>query len=301
MGSYFFSVGEFFKEFFRGRVWKVSIDLGRKCIHGRCIYCNESSFIPKNVIGRDLNEQIKSGMDFLSKRYSAKKFIGYLQSGTNTAISPEKLEEIFRKILSYNSFVAISVGTRPDYLEDEILDVIEKYSKKIPIFLELGLQSSNDETLLRIDRGHTFKDFLEGVDKLSKILNVLIVAHMIIGLPGENEEKILKSFNRISNLPLNGVKIHHLQVVKNTPLFKMYERGEVEVFEDVERYIDILSKVLEILPPHFVIHRLYGDIPQDLLVAPKWKIDKNSFRLKLENVFKGRGSYQGKKWCQAKN
>ncbi len=294
MDKYFFSVGDFFKKFFRERVWKISIDLGLKCVHGKCIYCNETSFIPKNILDRDIDFQIRDGVNFLSKRYGAKKFIGYLQSGTNTAVSPEFFEKVLKKIISYDEIVSISIGTRPDYLEEDIVKIIEKFSKEIPIFIELGLQSAHDKTLSVIKRGHNFETFLNGVEKLSKVLNVLIVTHMIVGLLGESEEDILESFKLLSKLPLNGVKIHHLQVVRNTPLFEMYEKGEVKVFECVEDYIDILVKILEILPPHFVIHRLYGDIPDDLLVAPRWKIDKNSFRLKLEQKFLERNSFQGK-------
>ncbi len=294
MGNYFYSVSEFYKKFFREKIWKISLDLGIPCVHGKCIYCNETSFIPSNVRGRKIRTQIEEGISILGKRYGVKKFIAYLQSGTNTAVSPEVLEKVLEEIFSYKEIVSLSIGTRPDYISQEVVELFKYFSKYKPIFVELGLQSANDDTLKFINRGHTFSDFQLALQKLLECKNLLVVAHMIVGLPGEDKDVIFKSFEKVSHLPLNGVKIHHLQVVKNTPLERIYLSGRVKIFEEVEDYIEILSQLLEILPPHFVIHRLYGDIPHNLLIAPRWKIDKNSFKLKLEEKFKERDGYQGK-------
>ena len=221
------------------------------------------------------------------------KFIAYFQTDTNTYADIEILEPWWRTIEEFrDDIVGLAIGTRPDCLSEEILDVLSDIGNKVMVWLELGLQSANDRTLELINRGHDYACFSEQVEQIKSYENIFICAHIILGLPGESFNDMLHTINELNRLAVHGVKIHHLQVVKNTVLADWYEQGRVKIFNE-EEYIALLVRLLPHIAPNMVIHRLVGDIREDLLIAPKWKLPKTRIiqlveeRMKKENRFQG--------------
>ncbi len=293
-------LNSFLRERFGCRVQKIPLDAGLTCPNrdgtkgiGGCVYCGPQgsgtgarSFMP------DVREQMISGMQRMGARYKAKKFIAYFQSYTNTYGPPEKLGELYRSALIDERVVGLSIGTRPDCVGEEILDVLQAMAEQRMVWVEYGLQSSHDVTLELINRGHTYGDFERAV-RMTQNRGILVCAHIILGLPGEDRETMLQTADRIAELGLDGVKIHLLYVLKNTPLETMLAQKRFSPLER-EEYADLVVDVLERLPSSMVIQRLTGDPnpPRDL-VAPAWALEKNATLRLIEQRFAERGSRQG--------
>lgn len=290
----------FLKSKFGFPVYKIGLDAGFGCPHrtenremGGCTYCNPGSFSPRSADPlKPVSEQIKNGIDFLKRRYKAKGFIAYFQSYTNTLASTDKLRRIYFEALECDEIVGLSIGTRPDCLSDKILDLIQEISQKTFLMMELGLESSNDNTLKEINRGHMVNDFTSAMDKLKK-RGIHTCAHVILGLPNEGLKDMIKTAAYLSKVRTDGVKIHHFHVVKGTAIEKDYYKGKIKTFR-FEEYIPVVIKFLEYLNRKIIIHRLIGDCPQDLLVSPKWEFGKSQMLGSINNEMARMGSFQGK-------
>ncbi|MHB8059008.1 MAG: TIGR01212 family radical SAM protein [Desulfuromonadaceae bacterium] len=293
------SYGSYLRRRFGMRVSKVNVDAGFTCPNrdgskgtGGCIYCNNVSFSPKETQAAvPLEEQMAAGMSYHRTRLGSEKFIVYFQKYTNTYGSAELLAELYHRALGHPDVLGISVGTRPDSLSDEALDLLTDIARTKYVCLELGLQSMDDAILHRINRGHTLDDFIGAVDRASG-RNFDICAHLIHGFPGENSEDFLKTAELMASLPIDSLKLHQLHAVEGTELAELYRRGEF-VPLSLEQYVATVADFLERLPPRIAIQRLYGSAPLAISVAPQWGLKNNQMWYAIVNELTRRGSWQG--------
>jgi radical SAM protein (TIGR01212 family) len=284
---------------FGARVQKLTLDAGLTCPNrdgrvgtGGCLYCNaRGSGTGAAARGVSLTAQIQTGMPRLQRRYGVSRFIAYFQSFSNTYGPLARLQTFYDEALAFPEVVGLSIGTRPDCLDDEVLDLLEGYARGRLLWLELGLQSAHDRTLQAINRGHDVACFTKAVERAAaKALEV--VAHVILGLPGEGPEEMAATAAYLARLPLQGVKIHLLYVVEGSGLDRLYRAGAYECLTEAD-YVRLVVDFVEILPPHFVIHRLTGDPHRQELLAPGWCINKARVLGKIWEEFTRRGSHQG--------
>jgi radical SAM protein (TIGR01212 family) len=294
------SLASSLRERFGLRVRTVTIDAGFTCPNvdgtvttGGCVYCDNRSFSPNRRLPRaTITAQVERGIAILSHRYGAERFIAYFQAGTNTHAPVEKLRRLYDEALAHPLIVGLAVGTRPDSVPDDVLDLLEDYARSRPVWLELGLQTIHDRSLDWMNRGHHFDAFLDAVERC-RGRGLELCAHVILGLPGESHEDMLATADALARLPVEAVKIHNLYVVKNTPLEEMYRRGEAVMMERDE-YVRLVCDFLERLPADRVIQRLSGDAPPDYLVAPMWCLDKPALLRAIDEEMRRRDSWQGK-------
>ena len=222
------------------------------------------------------------------------KFIAYFQTFSNTYASLERLKTMYDTVREFSDIVGIAIGTRPDCVNEEILNLIETYTDTYEVWIEYGLQSSHNKTLEKINRGHTCQQFLEAVE-LTSSRPIRICVHVILGLPGENHEDVLQTARLISQLPIHGIKFHPLQIIRNTPMESMYRNGEIQLL-DGETYARWVVDFLEILPPGMVVQRITADAPDIWLIAPDWCRNKMNVINRVDHIFNSRNSRQGKKY-----
>lgn len=298
------SYGHYLRQRFGLRVSKINVDAGFTCPNrdgskgsGGCVYCNNVSFSPKETQSIiPLEKQLSDGIAYHKKRFGSKKFIAYFQKYTNTYSSVDKLEELYRRALLNPDVIGLSVGTRPDCLGDDALELLTEIAKTHYVCLELGLQSADDKILEQINRGHKLEDFITAVNR-AKGRNFDICAHLIYGFTGESSADFLKSVNLVSSLPINSIKLHQLHVVEGTELAKIYRQGDFRPIT-LDDYIKTAADFLELLPPDITIQRLYGSAPLDIIVAPNWGLKNNQMWFSIINELQKRGSWQG---CKFKN
>ena len=293
----------YLREIFGERVQKISLDAGLNCPNRDgttsdkgCIYCDSRGSGTGAMIngGLSIDEQIVESRKRMERRYGAKKFIAYFQSFTNTYAPVAQLKELYDHALNYPDMVGLSVATRPDCVNKEILALLSSYQGKYLVWIEYGLQSSHDTTLSRINRGHDVACFERSVE-MAKSFGLKVCAHIILGLPGETREMVLQTALFLAGLPVDGVKIHLLYIVKETPMETLYERREYVCLERDE-YIELVVDVLELLPPHMVIQRLTGDPLGVELVAPLWAKDKSENLRLIRERLEERETWQGRLW-----
>lgn len=291
----------YLREIFGERVQKIPIDAGFGCpnrdgtiSNKGCIFCDSRGSGTGALInkGISIKDQVKAAREYLRKRYKAKKFIAYFQSFTNTYAPVEKLKEIYDQALCFDDIVGLSIGTRPDCVDEEKLKLIASYKDKYMVWIEYGLQSAHDETLRRINRGHDVKCFEDAVYMTEKY-GINICAHVILGLPGEDRSMMLNTARYVSSLPIHGIKIHLLYVVEGTALAEMYKRGEFRCLE-MEEYVELVVDFLELLRPDIVIQRLTGDPVRSELVAPAWAMEKWKVLQMIQKRLEQRDTWQGK-------
>ena len=293
------SYGHYLRRRFGARISKVNVDAGFTCPNrdgskgtGGCIYCNNVSFSPKETQSVvPLEEQMAAGMAYHRVRLGSEKFIIYFQKYTNTYGSVELLSELYRRALNHPDVIGISVGTRPDSLSDEALDLLADIARTNYVCLELGLQSMDDAILDRINRGHTLEDFINAVNRAAG-RNFDICAHLIYGFPGESAPEFLKSADLMAGLPIDSLKLHQLHAVEGTKLAELYRRGEFTPLT-LDAYIATVADLLELLPPRITIQRLYGSAPLEICVAPQWGLKNNQMWFAIVNELTRRGSWQG--------
>ncbi|TAN61312.1 TIGR01212 family radical SAM protein [bacterium] len=295
------TLSEHLKDRWGEKVFKVTIDAGFTCPNrdgtrgvGGCVYCLDAALQPLAFNGNSIEEQLDAGIKLVRKRHHANKFIAYYQLNTNTYGSVTELEKIYKPALENSGVSAIAVSTRPDCLEEDVLELLCKIKLKKPLWVELGLQSSNDATLERVNRGHTSAVFADAVNR-AREKGIDVCAHVIIGLPGETLDDMLRTVRFLSDLPVWGVKFHQLQVLKGTRLEEMYNNGEVSCLPLAE-YVAIVVECLELLPPNVVIHRLSSDAPLKYIVAPKWGINKFIIISAIEKLMVEKKTFQGAKY-----
>jgi len=295
------SYGHYLRNRFGCRVSKVNVDAGFTCPNrdgskgsGGCIYCNNSSFSPKDTRSIiPLEEQMEHGMAYHRIRLGSQKFIVYFQKYTNTYASVDLFPSLYRRALAHPDVIGISVGTRPDSLTDEALELLTAIAQDKYVCLELGLQSMDDGILTRINRGHTLEDFV-ATARRSAGRNFDICAHLIYGFPGETAEEFLKSAELIASLPIDSVKLHQLHAVDGTELARMYRRGEFVPLTLAE-YVAVAADFLERLPARVTVQRLYGSAPLGIRVAPQWGLKNNQMWFAVLNELRRRGTWQGSK------
>ncbi len=295
------SLNAFLRSYFGERVQKVTIDAGFTCptrdgSKGRngCLYCNAyGSGTGAARIGLDIKTQMIKGMEYLKKRYKAKKFLAYFQAYTNTYAPVEVLRRRYDEALVNDQVVGFCIGTRPDCVDEKVVDLLASYQDRgLMVWLELGLQSIHDKTLVLINRGHTYADF-ENALFLAKKRNLLVCVHIIFGLPEEGPEEMLATVKRLAELPVDGIKFHELYVVKGSGLEKLYLQGMYKPLLQNE-YVDLVCEALAMLPWRVVIQRLTGDPRPEELVAPEWARYKNATRRLIEETLLVRDLWQGK-------
>jgi radical SAM protein (TIGR01212 family) len=295
-------LNSYLKERFGARVQKVTLDAGLTCPNrdgsvgvGGCLYCNaRGSGTGAASRGLSITEQLEEGMNRMARRYGANRFIAYFQSFSNTYAPVEKLRALFQEALAFPEVVGLSIGTRPDCLPPEILDLLADIARNRLLWLELGLQSAHDETLKLINRGHDVACFAQAVRAAAE-RNLEVVAHVILGLPGEGPREMAHTARYLGGLPLQGVKIHLLYVIQGSALEDLYRSGNYRPLEEGE-YVSLVADFLEMLPPHLVIHRLTGDPHPEELVAPAWCRDKSRVLSGIKEELARRGSRQGSAW-----
>lgn len=301
-GARYRTLNHFLRERFGGRVHRVAIDAGFTCPNvdgtvavGGCTFCDNRSFSPNRSKPRAaVREQVERGIAFLHRRYDADRFLAYFQAATNTYAPAARLKRLYDEALAHPQIVGLAVGTRPDCVPDDVLALLHSYTRTHYVLLELGLQSVHERSLVWMNRGHDAAAFFDAVVRCQG-RNLDVCAHVILGLPGESHADMMATAEALAALPIDGVKLHNLHVVKNTPLEEQYLRREVRML-DREEYVGLVCDFLERLPPRMVIHRLTGDAPPDYLVAPTWCLDKPGLLADIEAELIGRDSWQGKQW-----
>ncbi|MBI5845489.1 MAG: TIGR01212 family radical SAM protein [Deltaproteobacteria bacterium] len=272
----------YLKGLFGCRVHKITVDAGLSCPNrdgtisfGGCIYCNErGSGTGAAARGLSVAAQLEAAMPYLGRRFKAEKFIAYFQSFTNTHAPVERLAALWNEALSVEGVVGLSIGTRPDCVPDPVLDLARRLSEKCLFWMEYGLQSANDRTLSLINRGHDSRAFADAV-KRTKARGIPVCAHAILGLPGETPADMAATANFLAGLGVEGVKLHLLYVVKNTPMEALFRAGEYQCLPEDE-YVALAVDFIRRLPPSTIIHRLTGDPHPDELAAPSWLIGSKS-------------------------
>ena len=286
----------FYRTKFNNKVFKVPIDAHMSCpnkINGNgCIYCSDNS--KSNIINSNdsIKEQFINNIKIMENKWPNSFYIPYFQAGTNTFAPLNELKKIYESLLDYPKVVGLAIATRPDSLTDEIIDYLGELNKKTFLTIELGLQSSNENTLKFIKRGHDVECFIQAVKKLKR-KNIFVVAHIINGLPYETEEDMLNTVKLLNEINIDGIKIHMLFISKNTELATMYEQEKFHVLTK-EEYIDIVIKQLELLNEGVVIERITGDPIKEELITPDWLLKKFCVLNDIDKEMVKRDTYQGK-------
>ena len=300
-GLRYYLLSHYFKRKFGGRVQKVSVDSGFTCPNvdgsitvGGCAFCDNRSFSPsRRLPRRGIHFQIEAGIQRLKLRYQCDKFLAYFQPATNTYAEIGVLRKVYLEALGHPKVVGMAIGTRPDCVPDEVLDLLEELAESTYLSLELGIQTIHDRSLDWMNRGHAY-DVVPDAVRRCRGRGFEIGAHVILGLPGESHDDILQTALEMSRLQVDSIKLHNLYAVKNTPLADQVARGEVTLMRR-DQYIRTLVDFLEILPPTMVVERISGEAPPDYFVAPTWCLDKPAILSALNQEFARRDTWQGKR------
>ncbi len=281
------------------RVHKLAINAGMTCPNrdgskgqGGCTFCNNVSFSPNAKKEPLVWEQIEAGRRVIAKRTRAKKFIAYFQAYTNTYADVEYLSVLYKQALAEPDVVGLSIGTRPDCVPDEVLDLLASFQAEgHEVWLELGLQSIFDKTLERVNRGHGFAEYRQAV-RAARLRGLPVCTHLIVGMPGEGRAESMASLEQVIELGVDGLKLHPLHVVKGTALANEWRRGEYNPMSYYE-YINIAADMIERTPPEVVFHRVTGTAAEDILLAPEWCSKKWMVLNGIELELQRRGTRQG--------
>lgn len=290
----------YYKQKFHSKVFKVSLNAGFTCPnidgtvgYGGCIYCSKTG--SGEFAGNkeeSLKEQFNTVKKMMLKKWPNAKYIGYFQARTNTYADIKTLKKLYETVLSFDNVIGLNIATRPDAISEECLDYLEELNTRTYLTIELGLQTTNEKTGKLINRCHTLECFENMVKKL-RARNIDVVVHIINGLPFETKEDMLNTVKYLNNLDIQGIKIHMLSILKDTPLERLYQKEHFKVLNK-EEYIDIVINQLELLRPEIVIHRITGDPKLDDLIEPDWLIKKFCVLNDIDKEMVKRDSYQGK-------
>ena len=296
----YYSLHAMLQERFHEKVYKLSLNGGMTCPNRDgtlgtrgCIFCSaggSGDFAADRLLS--VTKQIEQQRALITQKRPVHKFIAYFQAYTNTYAPVPYLEKLFREAICHPDTVALSIGTRPDCLGDDVLDLLDRLNRIKPVWVELGLQTIHEDTARYIRRGYALDCFEKAVKDL-RARSLEVIVHTILGLPGEDRERTLQTIRYLNGQPIQGIKLQLLHVLKGTDLALDYERGLFETLT-MESYLTLLIACLERLSPDIVVHRLTGDGPKDLLIAPVWSSAKRTVlnelhqRMKLENTWQGR-------------
>lgn len=298
-GKPYYSLNYFLREKFGEKVFKISLDAGFSCPNrdgkisrGGCIFCSErgsGDFAGDRCFS--IEKQFEDIKAVMNKKWKQGKYIAYFQAYTNTYAPVDVLREKYEAAIAQEGVVALAIATRPDCLSQDVLEVLEEMSKKVYVWIELGLQTVSEDTARLINRGYSLEVFELAVMELAK-RNIDIVAHCIFGLPGERKEDMLATVEYISHRPIKGIKFHLLHLMKDTPMVKIYEQGKLTFMEENE-YTDLVCEAVAMLPQEMVVHRLTGDAPRETLIGPMWSLKKWEILNAIDRKFIEKGLYQG--------
>ena len=296
----YYAFSRYLRQRFGCRVQKVTLDAGFSCPNrdgtrgwGGCTFCNNAGFSPNARRKRaSIRQQMTEGIAAARRRARAPRVIAYFQAYTNTHAPLERLRAVYDEAWRFPEVVGMAVGTRPDCVDADKIALLASYTARGEVWVEYGLQSSHDRTLRLINRGHSYAEFLHAVD-LTRDRGLKICVHTILGLPGETREMMLETHRRLAELPIDGIKIHLLHVLKDTVMEGQYRRGELTMLTR-EQFVGLVCDVLELLPPHVVIQRMHADAPAGILVAPQWCLDKTGVLEDIRRELLRRDTWQGK-------
>ena len=285
---------------FGERVQKVSVDAGFTCPnrdgskgYAGCTYCNNISFVPPYVHpGMSISDQVRAGVEYLSRRYKANKFIAYFQAYSNTYAPLDQLRSMYEEALSNPKVIGLSIGTRPDCVDEQKIAYLEELAKQYYICIEYGAESIYDDTLDRLNRQHTFHEWMDAVH-LTAGRGIFISSHVILGLPGESKEQMLRTAEVISRHPIDYLKIHHLHIVKKTILASEYLKSPFPLF-DYQEYLDVVVEFVERLRPDIKIQRLVGETHPRQLIGPHWGLRVPTIMRHIEAALGDRNTWQGR-------
>ncbi|MCI5663944.1 MAG: TIGR01212 family radical SAM protein [Mediterranea sp.] len=294
----------FLRKHFPYKVQKISINAGFTCPnrdgrtgYGGCTYCNNQTFNPDYCrTEKSIAQQLEEGKRFFAYKYPQMKYLAYFQAYTNTYGELEILKRKYEEALAVEDVVGLVIGTRPDCMPDALLHYLEELNKKTFLLVEYGIESCNDETLHRINRGHTFRTTQEMVERTAAC-GILTGGHVILGLPGERHDDLVKQATTLSHLPLTTLKMHQLQLIRGTRMATEYERCPLEFhLFDVDEYIALVIDYVEHLRPDLVLERFLSQSPKELLLAPDWGLKNYEFNHRLQKRMKELGAYQGRRY-----
>ena len=275
--------GSWIRKQFPYRVQKISIDAGFSCPNrdgrissGGCTFCDNRTFNPSYCNKtKSISEQLTEGKAFFARKYPEMKYLAYFQAYTNTYDSLDRLKTMYEEALAVDDVVGIVIGTRPDCVSDELLDYLAELAKQTFVMVEYGIESANDETLKRINRGHDFACSRDAIERTHS-RGILTGGHIILGLPGEDANESLCQAPIISSLPLDVLKIHQMQIIRGTALAREYEKHPFHVYS-VDEYLDLVVKFISLLRADLVLERFVSQSPKELLIAPKWGLKNYEF------------------------
>ena len=271
------------REQFPFRVQKISVDAAFSCPNrdgrlslGGCTFCDNKTFNPSYCDrGKSITQQLEEGKAFFAKKYPKMKYLAYFQAYSNTYAPLEELKRKYEEALAVDDVVGLVIGTRPDCVSDEALDYLQQLNQRTFLIVEYGIESANDNTLRRINRGHTFDCSRQAIIKAHQ-RGIITCGHIILGLPGEDEEEMLRQASTISQLPLDILKLHQLQIIKGTPLAKEYEAHPFHVFS-AEEYVNLVIRYVSQLRNDLVLERFVSQSPPNMVIAPKWGLKNHEF------------------------
>lgn len=271
------------REQFPFRVQKISVDAAFSCPNrdgrlslGGCTFCDNKTFNPSYCDrGKSITQQLEEGKAFFAKKYPEMKYLAYFQAYSNTYAPLEELKRKYEEALAVDDVVGLVIGTRPDCVSDEALDYLQQLNQRTFLIVEYGIESANDNTLRRINRGHTFDCSRQAIIKAHQ-RGIITCGHIILGLPGEDEEEMLRQASTISQLPLDILKLHQLQIIKGTPLAKEYEAHPFHVFS-AEEYVNLVIRYVSQLRKDLVLERFVSQSPPNMVIAPKWGLKNHEF------------------------
>ena len=302
MNRPYYDFSTFLKKYFTGKVQKISIHAGFTCPNrdgakgvGGCTYCNNQTFSPeycKPVLS--VRQQLEDGIRFFSRKYPTMRYLAYFQAYTNTYGELERLKAMYEEALAVEGVVGLVIGTRPDCMPDELLDYLEELNQRIFLMVEYGIESANDDTLRRINRGHDFATAADAIRRTHE-RGILTGGHIILGLPGEGRNELLRQATLLASLPLDMLKLHQLQLIKGTRMAREYEEHP-EWFHlyEVDEYIELVIDYVERIPSSVVLERFISQSPRSLLIAPDWGVKNYQFVERLRRRMAERGTWQGR-------
>ncbi len=299
MQQHYNDFGVWLRQLFPFRIQKISVDAGFSCPNrdGRisrngCTFCDNRTFNPPYCnSNKSIGEQLKEGKSFFARKYPNMKYLAYFQAYSNTYAPVHILRQLYEEALAEDDIIGIVIGTRPDCFSTEIIDYLEELNKKTFLIVELGIESTNNDTLQKVNRGHTFDDSLNAVKALHNC-GILVCAHIILGLPGEGETEILHQAKQIATLPINILKLHQLQIIKGTAMSRQYTESPFHLFT-VNEYIRLLGKYLPLLRKDIILERFLSQSPADMLIAPRWQLKNHEFVHLLNTYLEKNHIFQG--------
>jgi uncharacterized protein len=301
-GTLYNTFNNYLREQFGTRVYRVPIDAGFTCPNrdgvrafGGCTFCDDrGSGAPTLKSNLAVKEQLQEGIERIRKRFKANKFLAYFQAFTNTYAPEAILKNLYDIALEEPDVIGLCIGTRPDCLPDNVLDLLADYNKSTFVWLEIGVQSTVNRTLDLINRGHSAEEFFDAVER-AHARGLTVATHLIFGLPGESREEMMETVRQIADSGVKGVKIHQLVIYKGTPMEKDYREGTLTTLDE-DDYVELVADALEMLHPEQIIMRLIAEGTQDELVAPLWSLDKIGTLNKIHAELLRRGTKQGSKY-----